>query len=263
MRVLVVLVAMGAACGALVVSPRGNARTAGTLTFQAQLAVRFPQMTCPPGTRSTVECFDRTGTTTIAGLGTVQESYAYVLDLDPEGCPPPPPGADSTGLPPTTVRLIVASNGEIDLRTSGADCVPRSTSLTATEQFTVTGGSGMYAGASGGGTVTTTSFEPPAFAGRDTWSGTLVVAGLEFDLAAPKLVGAISRKVSAPRRARSVRVTFKVTATDDVDGHVPVACRPRSGSRFPIGRRVVHCSATDTSGNTARANFAITVKARR
>jgi HYR domain len=263
MRLLVVLVAMGVACGALVLSPRGDARTAGMLTFQAQVAVNYPQIPCPPGTRSTVECFVRTGTTTIAGLGTVQQSYAYLLDNGPEGCPAPPAGAELIGLPPSTARLIVAGKGEIDLRTSGADCLARFDSLTATEQFTVTGGSGMYAGASGGGTVTVASLTPLALRGTDTWSGTLVVAGLEFDLAAPKLVGATSRKVIAPRRARSVRVTFKVTATDDVDGQVPVACRPRSGSRFPIGRRVVRCSATDTSGNTARANFAITVKARR
>jgi hypothetical protein len=231
--------------------------------FRAEVSIRYPETSCPAGTGSASQCFARTGTTIIAGLGTVQESYAYVIENAPEGCPPPPPGADSIGLPPTTVRLIVASKGEIDLVTGGAACLARGGSLTATEQFTVTGGSGVYAGASGGGTVTTASFGPPSFSGTDTWSGTLVVPSVEFDVAAPKLVGATSRTVIAPRRAKSVRVTFSVTATDDVDGKVPVACLPHSGSRFPIGRTVVRCSATDTSGNTATATFAITVKARR
>jgi hypothetical protein len=60
-----------------------------------------------------------------------------------------------------------------------------------------------------------------------------------------------------------VRVTYKVTATDDVDGPVPVACRPSSGSRFKIGRTIVTCSASDKTGNTATARFTVTVKRRR
>jgi HYR domain len=34
------------------------------------------------------------------------------------------------------------------------------------------------------------------------------------------------------------------------------------GSRFKIGRTVVRCSATDTSGNAGVATFAVTVKRR-
>jgi HYR domain len=58
-------------------------------------------------------------------------------------------------------------------------------------------------------------------------------------------------------------VTFKVTATDDVDGAVPVSCQPRSGRRFPLGKPIVRCAATDSSGNTATAGFTVTVKRRR
>ena len=74
--------------------------------------------------------------------------------------------------------------------------------------------------------------------------------------------GIVSKTVRAPRGAKRVRVTYKVTARDDVDA-VPVSCRPRSGSRFRIGRTVVKCTATDGSGNTATAKFTITVKPRR
>jgi HYR domain-containing protein len=55
-------------------------------------------------------------------------------------------------------------------------------------------------------------------------------------------------------------VTFHVTAQDERDGALPVTCVPRSGSRFPIGRTVVKCGATDSSANTAGASFRITVK---
>jgi hypothetical protein len=49
------------------------------------------------------------------------------------------------------------------------------------------------------------------------------------------------------------------TATDTVDGMVPVTCAPASGSTFPIGTSTVTCSATDTDGNTATATFTIIV----
>jgi len=59
---------------------------------------------------------------------------------------------------------------------------------------------------------------------------------------------------------KRVRVRFSVAAHDDVDGAVPVTCRPRSGSYFKIGRTVVTCTAMDTSANERTARFAVTVR---
>ena len=125
------------------------------------------------------------------------------------------------------------------------------------QSFTVTGGTGPYAGASGSGTL-----ERNIQFGRrnETWTGMLAVPGLEFDVTPPTLTGARSKTVRAPRRARRVRVTYRVTAIDAVDGQVRVACAPRSGARFPIGRTFVTCEATDSSGNAAGARFAVRVK---
>ena len=53
-----------------------------------------------------------------------------------------------------------------------------------------------------------------------------------------------------------------VAATDDVDGSLPVSCQPKSGSRFKIGKTTVRCEATDSSGNTAKAAFRVTVRPR-
>jgi hypothetical protein len=50
---------------------------------------------------------------------------------------------------------------------------------------------------------------------------------------------------------------------DGVDGAVPVSCQPRPGRRFPLGKTIVRCAATDSSGNTATAGFTVTVKRRR
>ncbi len=55
-------------------------------------------------------------------------------------------------------------------------------------------------------------------------------------------------------------VTFPATATDLVDGALPVACSPASGSMFPRGSTQVSCSARDAVGNAASASFAVAVR---
>ena len=134
--------------------------------------------------------------------------------------------------------------------------------MKGTETFTVTGGSGKLAGASGAGTVDHFS-NGPGLPGHDTWSGTVVVPGFEFDLTPPTITRAADIRVRAPRKAQRIRVRYHVSASDDVDGAVPVACKPESESIFRVGRRtIVRCSATDTSANTQTAQFAITVRPR-
>ncbi len=49
------------------------------------------------------------------------------------------------------------------------------------------------------------------------------------------------------------------TATDNVDGAVPVACTPAPGAGFPLGTTQVNCTATDSSGNHSSASFSVTV----
>ena len=55
-------------------------------------------------------------------------------------------------------------------------------------------------------------------------------------------------------------VTYDLpTASDDIDGAVAVDCAPASGSWFGIGSTTVTCSAGDSSGNRAEADFTVTV----
>ena len=54
-------------------------------------------------------------------------------------------------------------------------------------------------------------------------------------------------------------VTYTATATDLVDGSVPVSCSPASGSSFPAGPTTVNCSATDAHNNTANGSFTVSV----
>ena len=101
------------------------------------------------------------------------------------------------------------------------------------------------------------------WAGTDTWTGTLNVSGLSFDVTPPTLSGLSNKTIRVRRTAKRVRVRFVVTASDQVDGPVHASCKPRSGRLFKVGRTVVTCSATDTSANTATGRFKVVVKRRR
>lgn len=53
--------------------------------------------------------------------------------------------------------------------------------------------------------------------------------------------------------------TFSASASDTVDGGLPVSLAPESGSVFAIGTTAVQASASDSAGNTASGAFTITV----
>jgi large repetitive protein len=55
-------------------------------------------------------------------------------------------------------------------------------------------------------------------------------------------------------------VGFTASATDQVDGSVPVTCTPTSGSTFALGTTTVSCSAIDAAGLTAIRDFTVRVR---
>jgi hypothetical protein len=69
----------------------------------------------------------------------------------------------------------------------------------------------------------------------------------------------VSKHVRASGKVKRVRVAYRVTARDAVDGHVPVSCKPRLSNPFAIGRTKVACSATDRSANRATVHFTVRV----
>ncbi|HSS50479.1 MAG TPA: hypothetical protein VLX28_16195 [Thermoanaerobaculia bacterium] len=56
-------------------------------------------------------------------------------------------------------------------------------------------------------------------------------------------------------------VTFTATATDNVDGALPVVCDPASGSTFDPGETIVDCRATDAHANVGTASFTVVIGA--
>jgi len=252
------LVAVGAGASRPVAASTARA-SAGTLTFHADLDSSYPVATCPSGYPDSVECFTRTATGLVAGLGAVEVTFPYFVDDAAAGC-----DVNEVKVLPTTARLRVSGKGEIEVRLPGAGCHARSGGPFRTEQpFTITGGSEAYAGVAGSGTLSDVSSGPPALKGKDTWTGTLIAPAASFDVTPPTLSGAANKVVSAPKHVKKMRVSFNVTAHDDVDGAVAVTCVPPSASLFKVGKTHVSCTATDSSGNTATTRFTITVKARR
>lgn len=240
----------------------GSQAATGTLNMSASLRLVSVLGPCPPGVDASA-CSERTSTGLFSGLGQVTGRYTFRMDVGPPTC------ANGWGKARAyPVRFAVASKGEIHFElAAAAQCLNEEQEFAArapTQTFTVTGGSGIYAGASGTGTVMRTLGTTATGAvGTETWTGTLTVAGLEFDVTQPTLAGATNKSVRAKKGAKSARVTFRVTARDATDGVVPIACNPRSGSRFQLGGTRVTCEATDSSGNTAAAAFRVTVRATR
>jgi hypothetical protein len=231
-----------------------TAFVAGALNLQGIIRVASTPVVCPPEAPATADdCRTRTGTSPVPGLGSVSENYLWAYGAGLPSCPP-----NLVKPLATTGRFVVAGKGELHFALAqGAQCVDLEPVRNEPQDFTITGGTGIYQGASGNGTV-----QPAVSAGfgSERWTGTIVVSELEFDVTAPTLSGATSKTVRAPRGAKKVRVTYRVTARDNADSQVPVTCNPRSGSRFPIGRTFVRCSATDSSANTVNASFRITVR---
>jgi hypothetical protein len=252
----ILMLAAAASAVALVYATPSASSAAGTLALRATFGVISTPVACPAQLpQDGTGCFDRSEQARIPGLGNVTATYVWLFRVGPPTCP----GGLAKPLA-TTGRLAVAGKGELIFALpDGTACVDVEPVRNEPQQFTITGGSGIYAGASGGGSIQRSISSGE---GTDTWSGTIAAAA-EFDLTAPTLGGATSKTVRGPKGAKRVRVTYKVTASDAVDGPVTATCAPRSGSRFPVGRTVVRCSASDSSLNTANASFKITVKATR
>ena len=234
------------------------ARSASELSLNSVLETRYQFGDfCAGGAPAPADglCVRFRGTGLIRGLGSVTVTYDKVVRE----------GSDCPVAQARTAVVAVAGKGTIELAKPGITCGPTAPTGVGPLDFSVTGGSGAYAGATGSLRFNANVYRPdlscgPCGRGRDWWSGTLSVPGLAFDLVPPALAGTVSKIVRAPRGATGVRVRYAVSARDAVDGEVKASCAPRSGSSFRRGSTAVICSAADSSGNMRHARFTITVR---
>jgi hypothetical protein len=132
-------------------SDAGSTAATGTLALHAVLRMESKLAVCPAGTPSgALECYSREGRGVVPGLGEVSESYIFVpAATNPAECP----GGGPAKILGSAAHFTVSGKGEIELvMAASQDCLSPVAALTATQTFTVTRGSGAYAGASGNGT---------------------------------------------------------------------------------------------------------------
>ena len=251
------LLALALALAAVATATGSPERSTGALRLDTMVSsfYRFGPSFCPAGVQAPAECVRFTGEATIRGLGAVTTTYTKVLPGTDESC---------VVIQNNNAVIAVAGKGTLEASRPGKICTPPAPLTVGPYTFTVTGGTGVYAGASGTLTfrssVGTVDGACQCGSSQDSWAGEIVVPGLEFDLTAPTITGAVSKTVKAPKKAKSMRVRYTVKASDAADGAVPASCKPRSGISFKVGRTKVSCSATDSSGNTANRQFTITVR---
>ncbi|HET7696008.1 MAG TPA: HYR domain-containing protein [Vicinamibacterales bacterium] len=161
-----------------------------------------------------------------------------------------PPTIDVSGLA-GTIALTPASGGAIVTYAVSSVTAADVVDTTPTVACTPPSGTKLSLGTN---TITCTATDD---------SGNKATATYTFavtDTAAPVLSLPSPIIVAATSPAGAV-VTYSATATDVVDGSVPVVCAPASGLTFAVGVTTVTCTATDSSGNTASGSFTVTVDA--
>jgi hypothetical protein len=229
---------------------------AGTLPYNIKLEGTFHKVECAVADGPYASCFSVDyEEASWPGIGLV----SLHEDVVQSGL------ADRTFCEPQVRRAtLTASRGTIRFLAAGTSC-PGTQSLVG-GYFAVSAaahpieGTGAYVGVTGSnGTVHVRPDEEEVYT---RFQGVLDVPGLAFDTTAP-VFSALPRAIRM-RAERAIVVRYAMpTAADAADGPLTVRCTPQSGSRFKVGRTIVRCSATDTSGNTAVATFVVTVTRRR
>ena len=146
------------------------------------------------------ECRARTGNTVVRGLGTVTETYTWPMGVGPPTC-----ATDFAKALPTTGRLVVHGKGAITFTLAeGPRCVGYGAGppepQNEPQELTITGGTGLFATASGSGKLEARALAGGA--GTETLTGTLEVPGLTFDVTPPTLSGATAKTVRVAERER-------------------------------------------------------------
>ncbi|HEV2528485.1 MAG TPA: HYR domain-containing protein [Thermomicrobiales bacterium] len=168
--------------------------------------------------------------------------------------------APEVTVPGPLVAEATSGNGaEVDFMASARDavdgtiepiCSPSSGSAFAIGQTTVTCTATDSRDNRGSATFTVTVRDtlPPVFDAT-----TLPGEQIEID-------GETVHRLVVEATGAQTMVTYLVPeATDAVDGDRPVTCVPASGTRFELGETSVSCSAADTGGRTATAEFLVVI----
>ncbi|MCC6222619.1 MAG: HYR domain-containing protein [Thermoleophilia bacterium] len=187
------------------------------------------------------------GTTTITctatdATGNPGSGTATVTVTAPPNSPPvlALPGAITSEAagPLTAITYSVTATDAEDDPDPEPSCTPAS-------------GSGF---AFGGTTVSCTVTDGDGATDSGSFSVTIV------DTTPPAVTAPANATVPATGPSGAAVAYGPASAADLVDGSLPASCSPVPGSVFPLGTTTVTCAATDSSGNSGSAVFAVTVQ---
>src|ERR687893_1225677 len=165
-----------------------------------------------------------------------------------------------TYTPPDTTAPTLKLPSDITAEATSADGIEVSYTATATDA--VDGSVPVTCDPASGstfplGTTTVNCSATDAAGNEATGSFNVIVQ----DTTPPELTLPSSQPAAEATTPQGAQVTYAAaTATDAVDGSVPVTCDPASGSTFPLGTTTVDCSATDAAGNTGTGSFNVIVQ---
>ncbi len=201
---------------------------------------------CPPPSGSTFPL----GTTTVecsasdaAGNSADASFDVTVVDTTPPAIDPMADilGVEATGPDGAVVHYTAPATSDIVDGSGVATCLPAS-------------GSTFALGTTG---VTCTAADAAGNAASPVTFDVQVV-----DTTPPAIDPMADITVVSESGSQAVVEYATPTAVDLVDGPVPVACRPSSGSSFGMGDTTVTCQAQDSRGNQASRSFTVTVSYR-
>ncbi len=188
----------------------------------------------------------------------------FGVGVTPVSCTATAPGGTTTGsfnvVVIDTVPPVLTLPATIQAVASGPSGAVVTYAVSATDA--VSGAASVTCDTPSGSTfaIGTTIVQCTAFdASFNHSEGSFNVVVAEADTTPPVVTVPANITTEATGPAGAI-VTFFASATDNVDGPVPVTCSPASGTTFPLGTTTVQCTAMDAQHNIGSASFLITVR---
>lgn len=204
-----------------------GAAGAVTVTFSSTVVGTYPVTVSMAAVRG--------GTFATAGAGFTLHVVPPADTTAPVLALPAPLTVEATGASGAAVTWTAGAYDDGDGAAVPVSCLPASGSTFALGTTSVTCTASDSRGNTAQGTVSVTV--------RDTTGPAMQLTGADAEATS----------------AAGAPVAFTATATDLVDGDVPVTCTPASGSTFTLGSHEVPCTAVDSRGNLTAGSLTVTV----
>ena len=198
-----------------------------------------PTPVCAPASGSTFPLGTTTVACSVTDAGGLSASGSFSVSVTDTTAP-------TLGLPGNlSAEATGASGASVSFTTSASDTVDGSVPVTCDHASGDTFSLGM----------TTVTCSAADAAGNST-SGWFTISIDDTSAPALGLPGNLSAEATG---ASGASVSFTTSASDAVDGSVPVTCDHASGDTFSLGTTTVICSAADAAGNSTSGSFDVSV----